>query len=493
MRIARWIPDARETLIGAVTVGVVVLLVAVGLDHTTADAFSGFVTLLVLTLVAIPVLQWVARRDGEPQMSRVLLAALLAKIAGTLLRYFVITVLYSDVADAGVYSRGGQTVAANLRAGILDFRIPELASRGVETERIAQAVGVVYTFTGVSRYSAAFVFAFISFAGQVLMWRAFRQAVPEGDHRRYALLVLFLPSLLFWPSSIGKEALMLGCIGVVSYGAAQIFRERVRVGGIVMFLSGALGLFLIRPHMALIAIVALGVASAFGTLVGMGRSGATRRTLVRLAALVVLIGAAGVATSGLSRFFSEGNSSDESGVTSVLERTQEQTQTGGSEFQPPAVTTPLDLPAAVVTVLVRPFPWEAGNVNGIIASTEGLLLGGLFVCGYRRVLTWFRVAPRRPYLVFAVVYGLVFIVAFSYIANFGILARQRTQMLPLILTMIAMYPAPRRRVSWLGFRPDRRTRVSDSAEPDGHPANRPTAPDGGSRPRPPIPVESRGR
>ena len=279
----------------------------------------------------------------------------------------------------------------------------------------------------------------------------------------------------------------------MSYGAAQIFRERVRVGGIVMFLSGALGLFLIRPHMALIAIVALGVASAFGTLVGMGRSGATRRTLVRLAALVVLIGAAGVATSGLSRFFSEGNSSDESGVTSVLERTQEQTQTGGSEFQPPTVTTPLDLPAAVVTVLVRPFPWEAGNVNGIIASTEGLLLGGLFVCGYRRILTWFRVAPRRPYLVFAVVYGLVFVVAFSYIANFGILARQRTQMLPLILTMIAMYPAPRRRVSWLGFRPDRRTPVSDSEAPDCPQETRPTAPGDGSRPRPPIPVESRGR
>ncbi len=458
-----WVVDARATTTGIVGIGVVLALMAAAMDSITVEAFSGLLTLLVLTLLAIPVLQWVARREGEPQMTRILVAALAAKVAGTLLRYFVITVVYGDVGDAGVYSRGGGEVASNLRSGIFDLSVPSLAGRGVETERIAQVVGIVYTFTGVSRYAAAFVFAFICFAGQVFMWRAFHQAVPEGDHRRYAVLVLFLPSMLFWPSSIGKEALMVGCIGLVSYGAAQILGDRARVSGIAFFLAGAVGLFLIRPHMALIAIVALGVASAIGTLSGMRVSGSSRRTFVRLAALLVLIGAAAVATSGLSRFFAEGKTDDEAGVSSVLERTQAQTQTGGSEFTPVAVSTPLDVPAATVTVLFRPFPWEARNTNGVIASLEGIVLGCLFVVGYRRIITWFRVAPNRPYLVFAVTYAAVFIVAFSYIANFGILARQRTQMLPLILTLIAMYPAPRKRVSWLGFRPDRVADSDDAA------------------------------
>jgi hypothetical protein len=412
-----------------------------------------------------------------------LLWALAAKVAFTLVRYVVIAVVYGDNADAGVYADGGAYLAERLRQGILVFDIPALSGRGVETERVGIVVGLVYTVTGASRYAASFVFSFFCFAGQVLMWRAFRRAVPEGDHRRYALLVLFLPSLLFWPSSIGKEALMVGCIGVVSYGAAQVLGERVRLAGVATFLAGVAGLFFIRPHMALIAVVSLGFASAVGTLAGFRRTSSSRVFVVRMVALVALIAAAVAATSGLSRFFSEGEARDEQGVSSVLARTTEQTRQGGSEFAPPAVSNPAEFPAGVVTVLFRPFPWEARNFNGLIASGEGLLLLALFAVGHRRLLTWVRTAPTRPYLVFAAAYALVFIVAFSYIGNFGILARQRTQMLPLLLTVVSMYPAPRTRTSWLGLGPARRR---NGAEPstsaaDGSAAREPLPDPGGAR------------
>ena len=454
----------------AALTAVAVALVAAMLDHLTMDAVSGALTLVALSLVAIPVLGWVARREGDPRLSRMLLWALAAKVAFTLVRYFVIAVVYGDNADAGVYSEGGAQLAEQLRQGILNLDIPVLDSRGTETKRIGIVVGLVYLFTGVSRYAASFVFAYISFAGQVLMWRAFRRAVPEGDHHRYALLVLFLPSLLFWPSSIGKEALMVGCIGVVSYGAAQVLGERVRLTGVATFLAGVAGLFLIRPHMALIAVVSLGFASAVGTLAGFRRTSSSRVFVVRMVALVALVAAAVAATSGLSRFFSEGGARDEQGVSSVLARTTEQTRQGGSEFAPPAVSNPAEFPAGVVTVLFRPFPWEARNFNGLIASGEGILLLALFAVGHRRLRTWVRAAPTRPYLVFAAAYALVFIVAFSYIGNFGILARQRTQMLPLLLTVVSMYPAPRTRTFWRGLGPARRR---DGAKPPTAPLDGP--------------------
>jgi len=448
-----WSADMRAMLVGASLVVAVVLVVAVGMDRIMLDAFLGFLTLVAITLVAVPTLLWVARREGEPAMARMLVAAFSAKIVGTLLRYFVITVLYSDNADAGVYSGGGQFVAANLRSGVLDFHIPQLAGRGSETERIAQVVGVIYTVTGDSRYAGSFVFASLCFTGQVLMWRAFKRAVPEGDHHRYALLVLFLPSLLFWPSSIGKEALMLFSVGVVSYGAAQILGERVRTGGIVTFLLGVSGLLMIRPHMAVIALVALGFASLVGTLAGFKRSASPRIFVVRVLALAVLVVAASVAVSQTSRVLGSDRNSDESGVSSVLAKTEEQTKQGGSEFAAVTVSSPVELPAGIVTVLFRPFPWEAHSLNGLIAAAEGLLLIGLFVVGRRRLITWAKTVFKRPYLVYCTAYAFTFIVTFSYIANFGILARQRTQMLPLVLTMIAMYPAPRTRTSWLGAKP----------------------------------------
>ena len=47
----------------------------------------------------------------------------------------------------------------------------------------------------------------------------------------------------------------------------------------------------------------------------------------------------------------------------------------------------------------------------------------------------------NPYVTFAVVYALAFIIAFAGFANFGILARQRTLMLPFFLVLLAL-PKP---------------------------------------------------
>jgi len=473
--------DASERWIVGMALCVIAAIVAVvgfGLDRITLDVLTGALTVLVLFVVSVPLLQRIARVEGEPAMARILMWGLFAKFAFTVVRYYVINVVYSGNADAGVYSDGGAYLAPLYRAGQFVMEVPSLSSRGAETQRIAIVVGIIYAITGVSKYAASFVFAWICFVGQVLMWRAFKRAVPEGDHRRYALLVLFLPSVLFWPSSIGKEALMVGAIGVVSYGAALILGDRVRVGGVLTFLAGAGCLFFIRPHMAVIALVALGFASLVGTLAGFKRSASPRVFVVRVLALAVLVVAASVAVSQTSRVLGSDRNSDESGVSSVLAKTEEQTKQGGSEFAAVTVSSPVELPAGIVTVLFRPFPWEAHSLNGLIAAAEGLLLIGLFVVGRRRLITWATTVLKRPYLVYCTAYAFTFIVTFSYIANFGILARQRTQMLPLVLTMIAMYPAPLTRTSWLGAKPTPIERESEIDE-RGDSEPRAAADDGG--------------
>lgn len=253
---------------------------------------------------------------------------------------------------------------------------------------------------------------------------------------------------------------MVAFIGLACYGASQILAEKVNAIGILIFLAGAAGLFFIRPHMALIAIVALAFASLVSSLAGFRRTDASKAFFVRIAAIVLLLAGASIATTQLSKVLGSG-ATDESGITSALERTKGQTSTGGSEFRPPAVSTPLDLPLGAVTVLFRPFPWEARNLNGLIAAAEGGLLFSLAVVGRRRLLSWARSVLKRPYLVYTATFAVVFIVAFSYIGNFGILARQRTQMMPLALTMLGMPIALRKRPSMFGA-----NRVPRIPEPD---------------------------
>jgi hypothetical protein len=65
---------------------------------------------------------------------------------------------------------------------------------------------------------------------------------------------------------------------------------------------------------------------------------------------------------------------------------------------------------------------------------------------------------RLPYVTFVVVYGLLFIVAFSSIGNFGILARERCQLLPFFLVLLAV--------------PGVRTRRTRPPPPASHPTRR---------------------
>ena len=179
------------------------------------------------------------------------------------------------------------------------------------------------------------------------MWQALRRAVPEADHQRYLLLLLFFPSLLYWPASIGKEALMMLALGLVSFGAALLLSDKVRAGSIVVFVGGVAGLVVIRPHYGALAVMALGVGSLVGTLRGVGGGVGLRSTLVRVVALGVLLLVAVVVLSQTAKFF--GGEGSEGGITGALEKTVDQTTTGGSSFDPPSVDNPANLPAGVVT------------------------------------------------------------------------------------------------------------------------------------------------
>jgi hypothetical protein len=46
----------------------------------------------------------------------------------------------------------------------------------------------------------------------------------------------------------------------------------------------------------------------------------------------------------------------------------------------------------------------------------------------------------QPYLVFCLAYTLLFLVAYSSFANFGLLARQRVQLYPLFLVLFSLPP-----------------------------------------------------
>ena len=86
----------------------------------------------------------------------------------------------------------------------------------------------------------------------------------------------------------------------------------------------------------------------------------------------------------------------------------------------------------------RPFPVEVSDVTGLLSAAENLFLVALVVVSWRRLLGLPRALIRTPYITYAAAYSLVFVYAFSVIANFGILARQRTQGLVLFFVLLCL-------------------------------------------------------
>ncbi|HEY8202086.1 MAG TPA: hypothetical protein VII47_12130, partial [Actinomycetota bacterium] len=204
--------------------------------------------------VSLPALARQARREHSEALFWLLVAALVLKLLCSMLRYFVAFGVYHGLADAAGYNQDGIRISEAFRHGQFDIGLSSLTS----TNFIRLLTGVVYTLIGPNIFGGFLVFSWIGFWGLFLFYRAFTIGVPEGRVRSYARLVFFLPSMLFWPSSIGKEAWMMFALGIVAFGAANILSgatvRGVAITGLGLWLAAV-----VRPHIAgLMALALLG-------------------------------------------------------------------------------------------------------------------------------------------------------------------------------------------------------------------------------------------
>ena len=293
--------------------------------------------------------------------------------------------------------------------------------------------GVIYTFTGSSKVSGAIVMSFLSFVGSILLWRAFKRTVPNGLSDRYAYLVLFLPSLLYWPSALGKEGWAIFCLGLASYGVARVTTGDIP-GGLLLFALGLVGVAMLRPHVALTIFAGVALAGLVGkSRKPGGKSGILR--IVLFGALFVLFIAL---ASSTAEFFGVQSLNQET-VNQTLADAEGRTSEAGSTFTPVRMSSnPLLTPFAFATVLYRPFPFEVSNGVAGVSALEGVFLVVLTFKSLRRLRSIPRSMRNQPYIAYCIGIMFTFVYAFSAFSNFGILARQRCQVLPFFLALLCL-------------------------------------------------------
>ena len=416
------------------TGGVIVLIVYVAAlswtaRHYTYDLWGALIIGPILFAGSIPILRRAARREVDQRIGALLIWGLALKLLAAPLRYAVTSSLYGGVGDAHQYHLIGADLAPLFRHGTFAGWQGKVPGTGF----IEILTGITYSIIGTTELGGYLFFSWLGFWGLYWFYRAFCRGVPDGKRVRYAALVLVLPSLLFWPSSIGKEAWMMLALGLTAYGIAALLDRGVRE--LPTLALGLAAVTIARPHLTLIVVCALAAAYLARPHGGKTLTGPLAKGLGIAVLIVLLVLSLGQAKSF---FQAESATTTTTSLTQALDTAEARTAKGGSQFTATPVNTPLDFPQAAITVLYRPFAFEARNAQTLIASIDGTLMLMLTVVYWRGLRGLFRRLRSRPYIVFVLVYVVLFVVAFSRFANFGILARERVQVIPLLLVLVCL-------------------------------------------------------
>jgi hypothetical protein len=416
------------------------------------------VVAVVLVAISLPVFRNSRREEDQTAHGRLVLALVLKLIGGLALYWVTFRFYKGGVVD--LYHPGAVILAKQFRQGHFAARIPgglALVGNGF----VEVVAGIVYAIIGTSKLAGFLVFAWLGFWGLYFFYRAFQIAVSQDTAKRYARLVFFLPSLLFWSSTIGKDTWMVLTLGIASYGVARVLTHRR--GGLIVAAIGLAGTAMVRPHVTLMVMV--GVVVAY-LLRRSGRATGHSR-IAKLIGLIVLV-AGSLLLIGRVEKFLHINSLDQQSINHVISQEASNSNYGGSAY---AVQNPslAHFPQAAVTVLFRPFPWEAHSSQQVASSLEGVFLMGLFITSLRRFRHLPRSLRQTPYVAFALTYSLLFMPFFSSFANFGLLARERDQLYPFIFVLLAL-PLPPRRPRFPHRRPVSRTSLAKDGEAPAWPS-----------------------
>lgn len=247
--------------------------------------------------------------------------------------------------------------------------------------------------------------------------------------RREYLSLLFLPTLNFWTSGIGKDAPIFFALSLSVWAALQ-FRKRF------LFFCLALGIMvLFRAHIALMAVTALAAAAFFDPLISFGRKVALLS--VAFAGIILIVGPTQrtidldvTSISSVTTFLTEHSAGGAmvAGTTSV----------GHASFA-----------VRLLSLLFRPFFFDAAGVLGMITSVENVCI--VFV-SLDLIAHWKDVAhlARRVFFLrFVMLFALILLISLTLVYyNVGLGLRQRVMAYPMIFSvLVALWSVRRTHVS----------------------------------------------
>jgi hypothetical protein len=412
-------------LLGAVIVGGTLFIISV----ERQVSLGAFVTPIVI-LGSVPL--FLHNFRGDHDLSLLAFTAICAKWIAAFAYYYLLVLAHSTGDFQMYFNVGAQLAATESFWGIFRSSMPL-----VSTSLLPALTGVIVWCFGPSIVTCIVLFTLVAFYGQVLFFRAYSLVYPSRGRKLAAAFLLFCPSLLYWTSTIGKDALMSLALGAVAFGFARLTTGKAHSWGFLLFGIGLA--ILVRPHVAALVVISIGFAYLFSS-----NAGQSRAPGQKIIAIPLLLALLGVALFALSVRL---GSLEPESIVEKSERSYSGTQRGRSSFGQGSARPVRILLAP--TLLVRPFPWEVNSVAALVSSLESAALGWILLWRRKAIRNFLQARRRQQFTLFALVYSAGLLLMLSIMmSNFGLMVRERAMMLPFVLSIVAAAwnPAVRIRV-----------------------------------------------
>ena len=232
--------------------------------------------------------------------------------------------------------------------------------------------------------------------------------------------VVFLPSISFWSSAIGKDAVAFTAAAVALWASLALGRRwRPMIFSIVLML-------IVRPHIAGVMVFAVALSMIFEQSISITK---------KIVFGALLIGMAVVFLSFVIKYVGLEEANTVSDVSDYFETRQGYNQDGAGGID----ISQMSLPMQLFTYVFRPLPFEAVGFAGLFASLENVLLLFFFayagLCRFsNRKISKAKAQNKWFLLIFSF---MVWTILAMTTANLGISLRQKWMFLPMLIYFAA--------------------------------------------------------
>lgn len=323
--------------------------------------------------------------------------------------------LFAVIYALYVVNYGGDAIAYYSKSLGSDIEF-SFGTRGVVffTSFLTQGLG--FSFMG-----SLLVYNFLGFIGLLSFDAALRCVVVNKAKKikLLATLIIFLPSVSFWSSGIGKDAVSFMAVGLALWAALNLNKR------MLLMIIAVLLMLLVRPHMAGLMVMGLAASFIFQRSIPL-----IYRLFLGVASLAVIA----VLVPFALNYAGVGENVDAEQLEQYIDKRQGYNTQGSGGVDLKSMSFPMQL----FTYMFRPLPFEAHSIASLMASLDNMvLLYLLFIGSY--CLFKIKLPPElklhnRAFM-WCYLLGSWSVLALTS-ANLGIAMRQKWMIAPMLIFLL---------------------------------------------------------